>query len=67
MSKTVVIKKVVKSCWGCPYATNSAKEWDDPFTSGPSNPRWWCTHDRGPKNIEDNNVIHKDCPFDEGV
>lgn len=34
----------VENCSQCPYANNEAREWDDPFTSPPSSPAWWCTN-----------------------
>lgn len=66
---SVIIKKLVKKCRECPFATNSAKEHDDPFTSSPINTNWWCTHKNGPREMGgnftfiDEEVVHKKCPF----
>lgn len=63
----VVLESEVTCCAGCPHSTNSAREWDDPFTSPPADPSWWCEHpDKGNSHIYSKEVREKiadDCPI----
>lgn len=63
----IVTEHIVDSCFQCPYSTNAAAEWDDPFTSPPSDPGWWCKHPgKGDSFLYSKEVREKiadDCPI----
>ena len=64
----VTVKHEVKTCKECPFVTNEAREWDDPFTSSPADPAWWCTHkDRKPSKYLATRTVFKkideNCPL----
>lgn len=63
----VIIKHIIERCADCPYASNSAREHDDPFSSSPFNPIWFCNytpHSRRNVYIPDAiNKIADDCPL----
>ena len=63
----VTTEHEVNNCCECPYSTNTAREWDDPFTSPPSDPGWWCKHpDKGNSFLYSKEVREKiadDCPI----
>lgn len=63
----VVVESEVTCCADCPHSTNEAREWDDPFTSPPADPSWWCTNpDKKDRHIYSGDVHEKiadDCPI----
>lgn len=63
----VIVESEVTCCADCPHSTNEVREWDDPFTSPPADPSWWCTNpDKKDSHIYSGDVHEKiasDCPL----
>lgn len=62
------IRYSITRCYDCPYATNSARLHNDPFTSSPVNIYWYCTKKVdgfGDFMIIDDayNGVDKNCPL----
>lgn len=57
----------IGSCYECPHSTNSSIEHDDAFTSAPHPTIWWCTAHNGWEMliIDNNSIIHPDCPMNK--
>ena len=58
----------VGCCVECPHSTNDVREWDDPFTSAPASPTWYCRHKErtdGGFLSDPYNEIDENCPVKE--